>query len=258
MRSAVKRAFLKVRVDFSADRVIADPALNPAFIAACRDEGLGQSACDINRCLLNMRKASALPGLKSRRTTFPDQDGYIFASEIAIRFLERRDGVTLDQVICDPTLAKEFDQIAARVAPGYTPLQYRWAALGLRKTRGLQPEPLGHVVGAEMIETWLVAELRIDQVPAKQGLYLFFDSSTTLYVGETTNLAKRIAKHLDHSDNRGLAHWLWEHKSADLHVEYHVLPADTKSRVRKAMETELIRSRDPVFNIVNARKPRVP
>jgi excinuclease UvrABC nuclease subunit len=81
-------------------------------------------------------------------------------------------------------------------------------------------------------------------------LYLFLQSRGVLYIGECQNLRKRIGKHLDHSDNKGLAHWLWEHGTQDMHLEYHVLPAGTAARIRKALEAELIGSRKPVFNVV--------
>jgi excinuclease UvrABC nuclease subunit len=46
-----------------------------------------------------------------------------------------------------------------------------------------------------------------------------------LYVGEAINLRKRLRKHLDHSDNKGLARWLWENGATDLHLKIHVLEA---------------------------------
>jgi hypothetical protein len=68
-------------------------------------------------------------------------------------------------------------------------------------------------------------------------------------VGECENLRKRIRKHLEHSDNKGLAHWLWSHGALEMHLEYHVLPVEVTTRVRKALEAELILSRRPIFNI---------
>lgn len=56
-------------------------------------------------------------------------------------------------------------------------------------------------------------------------------------------------KHLDHSDNKSLAQWLWQHGASDLHIEFHVLPEGTAARVRKALENELINSRKPTFNV---------
>jgi hypothetical protein len=59
---------------------------------------------------------------------------------------------------------------------------------------------------------------------------------------------------MDHSDNRGLARWLWEHGTDAVYVEWQVLPPTTPTRTRKAMETELIRSRQPLFNVMYSSK----
>ncbi|MFL5241071.1 MAG: hypothetical protein ACJ8FY_03100 [Gemmataceae bacterium] len=83
----------------------------------------------------------------------------------------------------------------------------------------------------------------------RPGLYLFLGQSAVLYVGECKSLRKRFHKHLDHSDNKGLARWLWEHGTDNLKLEYHVLPEGLSTRERKAMEAELILSRKPLFNV---------
>jgi hypothetical protein len=68
-------------------------------------------------------------------------------------------------------------------------------------------------------------------------------------VGEANNLRNRLEKHLDHSDVKSLAHWLWEHGANNLYLELHVLPDNTSTQVRRALEAELIRSRRAAFNI---------
>ncbi|MHC4442078.1 MAG: GIY-YIG nuclease family protein [Planctomycetota bacterium] len=255
MKTKVRKSFLYVRNAYSSDRVVADPELNKLFVDACRKEGLNHSVSELNRCLINMRKASGLPGLKSRRTSFRNQDDYLFASEVAVRFLERRDGVTLDQIICDPVLVNEFDTIAERISPGYSSLQYRWAALYLRKRRKLCPETLGHVVTPVDIKQASVNQLDINDISSQQGLYIFFNPSCALYIGESKNLRNRIRKHIDHSDNKGLAYWLWQNGSEELHLEYHILDVNTSTRIRRAMEMELIRSREPLFNVSGVENP---
>ncbi len=42
----------------------------------------------------------------------------VFASEIAWRCLESKMNVSLDEILCNPTVALEFDKIAARYALG--------------------------------------------------------------------------------------------------------------------------------------------
>jgi predicted GIY-YIG superfamily endonuclease len=234
---------------FSADRVVADPTLNAAFLHACAQRGLCGSPAELNRTLLNLRKRGLLSGRNSKKTTFVDEDDYRFAAEMAMRFLERRDGVSLDEVICDPQRATEFDELAARIAPGYTSLQYRWAALNVRKSNRLKPELLAKVARPVDVHSFRVDDIDSGCIPATQGLYLFFMKSAALYAGESQYLRQRIEKHLEHSDNNGLARWLWTHGKERLHLEIQILAPDTSTRIRRALELELIRSRSPEFNI---------
>ncbi len=250
MTPVIVEAFDAVSDGYSTDRVVADPQFNQRFVAECRRRDLRESVADLNRTLLNFRKQGGLAGRpRAKRTHFQDEDDYRFAAEIAARFLERRDGISLDAVICDDRRAAEFDQVAARIAPGYSPLQYRWAALGLRKAKKLEPELVGRVAPPVDVLQLRVGEIIPDQIPMSQGVYLFIAADQLLYVGETENLRKRLKKHLEHSDNKGLAHWIWEYGKDNLNLEIQVLEDETEARVRRALELELIRSRNPVFNV---------
>jgi len=255
MKDKIVAAFLAVRKRKSPDVVIADPELNRAFLEECRRLGLTQADVALNLALFRLRKSHHLQGFKSERTTVKNQGEYRFASEIAVRFLERRDHLSLDQILCDPKAANEFDKIAEDIAPGYSSFKYRWAALNLRKTRRLQPEIIARVVPIVSVVTHRASDIDVQSIPPQQGIYVFFDSKSVLYVGECRNLRKRIAKHLDHSDNKGLARWLWTHGATKLHLEYQILGTDVPTRVRKALEAQLILSRRPLLNIAGVRHP---
>lgn len=233
---------------YSADRVVADPDLNAGFLDACRQHGLALSPMELNRWLLNLRKRARLPR-STRRTFFPDQEEYAFAAEMAVRCMERRHRTTLDCILCDPDQAKEFDAVAQRIAPGFSPLQYRWAALRLRKVSKLKPELLGRVVPTEVVGPVAVSALDLSSIPDGQGLYIFAAHDKVLYIGEAQSLRSRLRKHLEHSDNKYLARHIWECGTADLLLECHVLPRDTRTDIRKAMEMELIRSRRAELNV---------
>jgi len=249
MKSAILQAFETVCNRYSEDRVVADPELNRLFIIECRSLSLDAPACDLNRSLLNLRKSGAFPKTqRSRQTSFRDEDDYRFASEIAVRFLERRDRMSLDEIICDPEKVREFDEVAAKIAPGYSPLQYRWAALNLRKLKGLRPEIISHALPSTSVTVTAVNQLAISDISSEPGLYVFYNRIQTLYVGEASNLRTRLKTHLDHSDNKGLARWLWEHGAEDVFVELHLLNESVTTRVRRALEAELIVTRRPIFN----------
>lgn len=244
------RSFQAVCGKYSADRVVVDPELNERFLKACHDEGLTLSPANLNRGLLNIRKRGHLPRAgRCAATFFPNEEDYRFAAEIAVRILQRRDGVALDSILSDPALCQKLDELAMDIAPGFTPLQYRWAALNLRKAKKLSPEILGRVIRSEIVAAFCVEGLAVESIPTNQGLYVFYDPPQTLYVGEASNLRSRLKQHLDHSDNRGLARWLWEHGTTGALLEIHVLPRETPTAHRRALETELIRSRNPLFNV---------
>jgi hypothetical protein len=81
---AVTRAFLMVRQGFSSDRVLADPALNAAFVSACRDLGVEDTVFHLNLALIGLRKHSKLKA-KSKRSSVPGQWRYAIASAIVWR-----------------------------------------------------------------------------------------------------------------------------------------------------------------------------
>jgi hypothetical protein len=117
----------------SPDLYVADPQRNKLFIAACRELKLDAGAYRLNKTLMNARKASLLKGLKSKRV-FSRYEDFAFACEFAGTELKYKRGATIDDIVCDPHLAEEFDAIARRLAPGHSSFEYRWGLLSIRKT----------------------------------------------------------------------------------------------------------------------------
>ena len=241
-------AFQQTRNEFSTDRVVADPELNKTFLGACRELGLDGSDAELNKRLLNLRKAGKLGKLKSKRTQFDDSE-YAYAAEIAVRHMERRDSLTLDDILVDPNIASEFDEICSDISPGYSSLQYRWAALRLRKSRNLKPEFVGQAIQANRVVLLPVESINVEELPNAAGIYCFLSQQETLYIGEAVNLRLRLKKHLDHSDNKNLARYLWEFGFRNLSLELHIYEREISTKIRRAIELELIQSRRPIFNI---------
>jgi DNA modification methylase len=206
----IVEAFRLTYDGYSADRLVADPELNANFVEACTQLGLVGDARIWNSLLFRIRKAGKLaqfPASQVTLMTWDDCDEYLFASEIAYRQMMDRGVGGLDAILCDPDLAAQFDRIAASFAPGRSSLEYRWAALKLRKearfarTRGasLSPENLS------VSDPIAVDQLDLATVPESSGMYLLRDEATgPLYVGETLNLQKRLARF---SDQSGVSVW---------------------------------------------------
>lgn len=196
-------AFADVHEGFSSDRIVADPEYNPKFLRRCRELGLTTSDLHLNHALYNIRKSKKQRdrlGLElpptTRATEFHDFDGYQYASEIAVRVLQRTEGVTLDRIVCDPCLVQRFDKIALTMVNEIV-LKLRWAALNLRKTHRLRPiDP--NTSNYDLVAVGPVKKVNLAALASLPGLYAFYDGLRPVYAGETECLRDRIAKHLQY------------------------------------------------------------
>jgi excinuclease UvrABC nuclease subunit len=131
----------------------------------------------------------------------------------------------------------------------------RRAALALRKSRRLRPELVTRVAQWDrQVLAWDAARLRADTTlaPTGPGVYLFRDATGYLYIGEAANLRRRLAEHLDQSDRQSLAHYLSSQGIDQVTVEVHAFDPQSGAKskeLRRAYESELIRSRQPRFNV---------
>lgn len=199
--AALRAAFLHVHQGYSLDRIIIDPELNQQFGAACLQRGLVGDLRSWNQALFRMRKAGQLADIATHaRTeiTWEACDSFLYASEIAVRSMLDRGFKGVDCVLSDPAFAAEFDEIAQRLAPGHTPLEYRWGALKLRKAA-----KMSRVRGAALASVPFdavpgVPRERWGSLPATAAAYLIMtaDGGQPCYAGTTLNLHNRIARQL--------------------------------------------------------------
>lgn len=217
--AGVVEAFAATHRGFSADRVVVDPELNAAFTTACRDMGLVGEPRSWNMLLFRLRKAGQLAAISTTERTLPDdadRDEFQFASEIAWqKLLEDERASSLDEILCDPDIAAEFDAIAQQFAPGFNSLVYRWAALKLRK----QSHAARRRAAALSPPTRFGKPLQLEEfdprmVPSGTGVYLLGGRSRKLYVGEAVDLQKRLSRQFarnrcelwrEHADLYGIA-----------------------------------------------------
>ena len=206
LRGAIVEAYFSAHDGYSIDWLLASPTLQNAFHIACRDAGLIGGPADWNRELLRVRKTGGFPKRgKTKKATVTDDelDAYSFAAEIAWRLTSDKFGApSLDEILCDPDKAAYFDRTAKRFAPGFEPVQYRWAALRLRKaSRELVDEVKQyHFVFAKRDFGRLQSWARFDRkrFNGDRGIYLLLGwNKEALFIGATPDLGRRLAQHAD-------------------------------------------------------------
>jgi DNA modification methylase len=197
VRRGIIEAFFSVREGFSADRVIADPELNGAFLDMCRRLGLKGSQFDWNRQLMNLRKAGCFKGIptpKRTRLTPQELDDYSYACEIGLRHLKEQEK-SLDHVLCDPCLAAEFDQyVQSMVSEPISSFKIRWVALYVRKRAEERTEARQNLLELRRLPLArrTVSSLDCDKLPQAPALYWMRSQEKKLYVGETRDLQRRF------------------------------------------------------------------
>jgi site-specific DNA-methyltransferase (adenine-specific) len=254
-------AFQQVNEGFSLDRVIADPDLNTALANSCKALSLPGDIRFWNRKLFRLRKAGKLSNIPTdRRTdlTWEDCDSFLFASEIAWKQMLGQKHLgqvhrSLDEILCDPDLAAEFDKKAIALAPGFKPWQYRWGALKLRKeskrTRAraglLQKKPRSFK--EPFCNSINALAKYLARAPVNPGVYLVIDSEDQkpLYAGESLNLRVRLTRQFDKEALRAF----WKKPASELSVQYFTTDADISLLL--AYQSLCVSKRRPMFNVID-------
>lgn len=252
---SIRESFEKVHEGFSSDELIVDDRLFSAFMVELgmdpQDASSNATQNAAALMLLKLRKSGKL-NVKTVRSRREDVSEIIDTAEIAIRTVLDRHGVSIDQVLCDPELRLELQSEAETISPGVVPRLVRKAVLKLRKVRRLRPELVLRVAQWQTeVRTESVADLVLEAVPESPGIYLFRSDEGYLYVGEAKNLRERMQQHLVGSHNSGLAGVLANQRDS-LTLELHIFGKDSPGKqvtMRRAYESELIRSREPKFNL---------
>lgn len=214
IHQVVKDAYLEVFDGASTDRVVADPDHNCLFIQACWVRGVKASQYELNKLLLNARKSKKLgkvEGVKAWRVPRKVMEQYELASEAAVRLLQDREHytnqrwVSLDDILCDPRLGKQFFEIASSLAPGFDAVDYRWAALSIRKAINRSQKVTDEVQSPDFTALGSRDRIRASKVPREAGLFWMRSGEMDFYVGHAGNLRDQLERLLDSEIEETLA-----------------------------------------------------
>ncbi len=198
-------AFKHVHRGCSIERVLIDPVLNLEFQTACDYANILGTPCERNETLLDLQREGELHKEQIDVTNitvfdWAKIDAWVHASEIAWQQMNLLYQRSLEELFCNPTLAAQFDSIAARFAPGRSSLEYRYAAIKLRKeylVRGQNfhagLEQVTPLFSQPIVE---IDKLSASNLPSSSGIYcvrsLQFDQPI-IYLSETSNLRRALS-----------------------------------------------------------------
>lgn len=245
---------------FSTDEVLIRDDLRERFMRCVQTQlnmdVPGSAETIVFQSMLKARKAGKLTYRSTKRARKIPEDISTVA-EMAARVVCDRHRISSDALLVDSDYRRELTREAQLIQPGVDPYNVRRSLLSLRKRRSLKPELVLQVAQWDRtVETHslqsLKQALQSETIATAPGIYLFRAKKEYLYIGEAKNLRNRLNQHVADSDRESLAEYLASSSDGDVTVELHVFSKDSpaaKVGVRRAYESELIRSRHPRLNV---------
>lgn len=192
-------AFRQVSRGHSLAVMLCDPELNAEFIERCRAEKIVGTPFLWNRTLIKLRRARKLARAERLLPlrTFEMMDPYSHASEISLQAFSVEYRLSLEDLLCEPQFAREFDRVAADFAPGFTPFEYRWGAMAIRRrarwARQKAWDQFRRWAHCELPPSLELEKLRSHPTAQGSGVYLLLRANqSVVYVGEAIDVHARL------------------------------------------------------------------
>jgi len=258
----VVQAFEDVRGGLATDAILWDRSLARAFAKRCRELGLDASDAFLNRRLLNIRKCirryekrgiSIAPATKSdaHPSIVPQ---YAHVIEFALVRLRYRYGASIDDILLDPSLGAQFEQMALELAPDLSNMALRLGALYIRKTRHFAKKDLASVEGLdlEVVEkAWSrpvsLASVNTANVPSSPGLLELKEEGRYLYISRNNDIRPAAEQMQSGNAFDLVANGFWTPRLDRITLQF-VSGATVGDIKIGVWERRLIRDRAPIFN----------
>src|SRR5207249_3652936 len=148
-----------------------------------------------------------------------DYSSYLFASEMASVQVKYRYGASVDDILAYPDIGHQFDELAKRLQPGYTPLEYRLAALHIRKSQYIEKDERARYYRLRAREAEQVAQVigplsglnvqKLVPSDAIVGLLEKTDSPRFLYISQAKSLPDAVRPFTRQDTFDALANAFW-------------------------------------------------
>jgi len=257
----IVRAFEEKRQGLPLDRVLADPTHTEGFLKRCRDfEVVGPDHAIILR-LLQIRKSPrehVRIEKATKREPRRDFSNYLYAAEMASVRIKYQFGASIDDILAHPGIGKEFDKLASQLRPGLKPLDYRLAALHVRKSHYFKKDERSLFEATDVSRADQAVKNfgpldRIDphSLGHADGIFALVDKargSRFLYLAETNNVEQAVRPFIEQELFGTLANSFWSPSLSSIEL----LLYNNQEMYHNASKTfwakRLVYEKAPIFN----------
>lgn len=257
----IVRAFEETRQGFPVDRVLADPTLAAKFFKRCHDLEVLAPEHAIALRLFRFRKSPhqhvkiAKPTAREPRRDF---SSYLFAAEMAMAQIKYRFGASIDDMLVYSEIGKEFDKLAEQLFPGLTPLDYRLAALHVRKIRFRKSTErlLFDSIKTTRAERAMQRHTSLDKFDLDEfrrvdgiiGLVEEARIRRFLYITQTKDVSEIVRPFTKQETFSALGNSFWTPSLSSIHVYLYDIHGRFGNASQSLWTKKLIHEKEPIFN----------
>lgn len=252
----IVQAFAETHEGYSVDHTLANPQLAAQFVGRCQELGIKASHAAICRRLLCLRKKGGFPVETTRRDK-RDLRPFLILAEIAFAKLKYRFDASYDDLLADPSVGKAFDENIANLGGSGDPVDYRLAALHLRKnvrarSKALTQE-LDRIDISELTSSWhtpgRLSDLQPDAMPNSEGVFSLREPDRYLFLTQSKNIRSDIRIFQDAKVLAAVENAFWSPSPERITVNF-VKPEDVRGVSLRLFELKAIETFRPVFNML--------
>jgi hypothetical protein len=254
--SILVKAFGEIHDGYSVDRTLADPQLAARFVKRCRQLGIDAPHAAVCRRLLRLRKAGGFP-VKTTREDKRNLHPFLIPAEIAFAKVTYRYDASYDDLLADPDVGKAFDENVAKVGRSGDAVDFRLAALHLRKNvrsrRKADAEELAHLDISKVEAHWHtpghLSNIRLDTVPSSEGIFSLREPGRYLFLSQSENLRSGVGIFQDKDVLASVGNHFWSPSPDKITVDF-VRPEDIRGVSLRLFEFKAIETYQPIFNML--------
>lgn len=249
-------AFKKAHKGYALDRMLADPDLTARFLGEAQRLGVHAPPVLINRRLLRIRKAGEL----KVATTVEDKrdlSSFLIPAELAFAQLIYQYEASYDDLLADPQIGATFDALALRIGGGGSVVNYRLAALHLRKNirarRGSEGNQLADIGSGELAKKWRpvgpFAKLVLDQIDSSEGIFALSEPNRYLYLTRHHNMREGVHRFQDPSLLMAMGNRFWTPSPETISIQL-IRGQDVGNINLRLLELKALDVYRPIFNLL--------
>jgi len=254
--SIIVNAFATIHNGYSVDRTLADPRLAFRFVERCQELGVDAPHAAVCRRLLRLRKAGGFP-VKTTKRDKRNLQPFLIAAEIAFAKLTYRFDASYDDLLAEPEVGKAFDENIAKIGRAGDVVDYRLAALHLRKNirsrRKADAEELAHLDISQLSACWHtpgnLSEVQLDALPASKGVFSLREPERYLFLSQSENLQSAVGIFQRGDVLASLANHFWSPIPSKIEVDF-VKEEDVRDMSLRLFEFKAIEINRPIFNML--------